>query len=175
MQPRLPPTQPSAEEMAFRQGEGTSPPNLQLVIAHAPEIARLQLELNRAATAGMSSRQKELIILVAGLQTQNEYCWGHHVPLAVAAGISEAEIRAIRRGDYSSFQPEEHALLRFTAAVVSQQVTDELWAQISKKRTHEELVKVVMLTSFYCMMGTLRSALNVPQDAGFGGFELPLS
>ncbi len=170
---RLPPAQLSAEELAFRRREGSAPPNLQLVVAHAPEVARLQLELTRAAAAGMPPRQKELIILLVGLLTDNAYCWGHHVPPALAAGISTAEIRAIRGHDYSVFGPEEQALLGYCRAVVDQAVSDEAWEAVSRGRTPEDLVKITMLVGFYCMLGKVQAALNVPQDAGFGGFEEP--
>lgn len=174
MQQRLPPAQPSEEEMAFRAREGSSPPNLQLAISHAPEVARLQLELLRASSAGLSVRDKELMILVVGLSTHNDYCWGHHVALGMAAGISRAEILAIRNGDYDGFPPEDRMLLEFAAAAVSHQVSDALWAEMSKRHTPEELVKIVMLISLYCMLGTVQAVLKVPQDEGFGGFEQPL-
>jgi len=171
---RLTAAQPSAEELAFRRREGTSPPNLQLAVAHAAEVARLQLELNRAAAAGMSPRQKELIILLVGSLTHNAYCWGHHVPPALAAGLSKAEIRAIRRGDYSMFPPQEQALLAYCGAMVGLKVTDDLWEAVSRERTPEELVKITALVGFYCMLGAVQAALDVAQDEGFGGFEQPL-
>jgi alkylhydroperoxidase family enzyme len=171
---RLAPAQPSAEELTFRSREGTSPPNLQLAVAHAADVARLQLELNRAAAAGMSLRQKELIILLVGSLTSNAYCWGHHVPPALAAGLSKAEVRAIRRGDHSMFPPKEQALLAYCSAMVEQEVTDDLWEAVSCERTPEELVKITMLVGFYCMLGTVQAALDVAQDEGFGGFEQPL-
>lgn len=170
---RLPPAQPNAEELAFRAREGTTPPNLQLAMAHAPEVARLQLELNRAAAAGMTIRQKELIILPIAQLTDNEYCWGHHIPPALAGGLSETEIRAIRDGDYSALAPEEQALVAFVVAMTAQTVTDALWREMARGRTHEEQVKIVMLIGFYCMLGKVQAAVNVPQDEGFGGFEQP--
>jgi 4-carboxymuconolactone decarboxylase len=170
---RVPPSQPSAAELAFRAREGTSPPNLQLVVAQAPEVARLQLELNRAAAAGMSARERESIILAVGLLTENAYCWGHHVPPALDAGLSQAEIRAIRSGDHSLFPARERALLAYCMAAVEHRVTDDLWGAVSKGRTPEELVKITMLIGFYCMLGAVQAALQVAQDDGFGGFEEP--
>lgn len=167
------PAQLSAEELAFREREGTTAPNMQLAIAHAPEVARCQLELTRAAAAGIPLRQKELIILLVGLLTDNAYCWGHHVPPALSAGLTEAEIIGIRAGDHSMLPPNEQMLLRYCAAVVDQAVTDELWDAASQNRTPEEMVKVTMLVGFYCMLGKVQAALQIQQDEGFGGFEEP--
>jgi alkylhydroperoxidase family enzyme len=171
---RLPLSQPSAAEMEARKREGTSPPNLQLAVAHAPEVARLQFELNRALFAGMTERQKRLVILTAGSLTNNAYCWGHHVPMAQNAGVSVAQIRGLRVGDFSLFPPDEQLLLTYCTAVVNRNVTDELFAHISAGRTPEEMVKITMLVGYYCMIGVVQPALDVPQDEGFGGFEVPL-
>lgn len=170
---RVAPAELSAEEIAFRKREGTVAPNLQLAVAHAQDVARLQLELIRAAGVGIAPRQKELVILLAGLMTENAYCWGHHVPLALNAGLSAAQLRSLRAQDHSVFPPDEQALLAYCAAVVHQKVTDQLWDAVSIGRTSEELIKITMLVGYYCMIGKLQSALDVAQDDGFGGFEVP--
>ena len=170
---RLALVEPSAEELESRRREGSSPPNLQRAVAHAPEVARLQFELNRAAAAGMPLRQKELIILLVGLRTDNAYCWGHHVPPARASGISDTEMRSIREGDLSVFSPSERALLTYCEAMVARRVTDDIWNEVTAGRTPEEIVKITMLVGFYCMLGAVQGALQIEQDPGFGGFEAP--
>lgn len=170
---RLGPAAPSVEEKAFRAQEGTTAPNLSLAIANAPEVARRQLELLRAATAGMSFRQKELITLLVGQLTGNAYCWGHHVPAVLEAGVTTAQIHSLRAGDYSVFPPEEQVLLAYCAAVVKKEVTDELWEAVSPGRTPEDLMKITMVVAFYCMIDHVQGALDVAQDDGFGGFEVP--
>ena len=170
---RLAPAQLSAEEIAYRKREGTIAPNMQLVVAHSPEVARLQLELVRAAGAGMSIRQKELIILLIGLLTDNAYCWGHHVPVALDAGLTREQVLGIRGGDYASLPGEERTLLAYCRAVFDQNVTDDIWNAVSVGRTSEEMVKITMLIGFYCLLGKVQSAFDVTQDEGFGGFEQP--
>lgn len=165
--------EPSAEEKAFRKREGTVAPNMQLALTNAPNVAMRHLELIRAATAGMPPRQKELMILLVGLLTDNDYCWGHHVPLALDAGLSITQIRSLRAGDHSVFPPDEQALLAYCAAVIKQRVTDELWEAVRLGRTSEDLVKITMVVGYYCMVGLARGALDVAQDDGFGGFEVP--
>ncbi len=170
---RLALAEPNAEEKAFRAREGTAAPNLQRAVAHAPEVARLQLELNRAVVEGMPARQKRLVMLLTGSMTKNAYCWGHHVPPALEAGVSAEQLRSLRAGDYSLFPPDEQTMLAYCAAVVNQTVTDELWDAVSHGRTPEELVKITMLVGYYCMIGRVQRALDVAQDDGFGGFEVP--
>lgn len=170
---RLPFAEPSAEELAIRAKEGTSPPNLQLAIAHAPNVARAQLELVRAVCVGIAARDRELIMLLVGLVTENAYCWGHHVPPALVAGMTEQQLRTLRTGDHSLFPPREQALLAYCEAVVQQRVGDDIWEAVREGRSDEEMVKITMMIGFYTMLGKVQAALNIPQDEGFGGFEQP--
>jgi alkylhydroperoxidase family enzyme len=170
---RLGYAEPDAEEAAFRAREGTTAPNLQLVVANASEVARHQLELVRSAAEGMSPRIKELLILCHGRLSGNAYCWGHHVPPALAAGLTEAQVRGVREGDYSLLEPDERVLLDYVEAVEARAVTDELWTSVSAGRSPEELVKLTMLIGCYSMINRVQAAFAVPQDEGFGGFETP--
>jgi alkylhydroperoxidase family enzyme len=165
--------EPSAEELAFRAREGSSPPNLQLAVAHAKEVARGQLELVRAITAGMEPRLKELVILQHARISGNAYCWGHHVPPALAAGLTEVELRALRVGDLDGFGSTERAVLDYVAAVEECRVTDREWADVATGRTSEDLVKLTALVGYYSMTSRVQSALDVAQDDGFGGFDTP--
>jgi AhpD family alkylhydroperoxidase len=165
---RLPPAEPSAEELAIRQREGTISPNIQLALAHAPVVAQKQLELLRALSDGLSLREKEIIILRIAVLTDNSYCWGFHVRPGIRAGITEAEIRGILDRDHSMFPPKEQALLDFTTAGIAQETTDALWNAMSEGRPYEEVVKIVMLIGFYSMLGKVNAMIDVPLDPGQG-------
>lgn len=165
---RLPPAEPSAEERAIRQREGTISPNIQLAMAHAPLVAQKQLELLRALSEGMSPREKEIVILHISVLTDNAYCWGFHVRPGIRGGVSEAEIRGILDGDHSMFSFRDRALLDFATAAIAQSVTDDIWQRMSEGRTHEDMVKFVMLAGFYSMLGKITAALDVPLDPGQG-------
>lgn len=165
---RLPPAEPSAEEKAFRAREGTVSPNIQLAMAHAPVVAQKQLELLRAFSDGMSLRDKEAAILHIAVLTDNVYCWGFHVRPAIRAGLSETEIRGILAGDHSMFPQRDQDLLDFVAATVAQTTSDEQWARMAEGRSHEEVVKIIFLVGFYCMLGKINAVVRVPLDPGQG-------
>lgn len=165
---RLPAAQPSAEELAFRAREGTVPPNIQLALAHAPLVAQKQLELLRAICEGMSLREKEIVILQIAVVTDNAYCWGFHVRPGIRAGVTEEEIRGILKGDHSMFPSRDQALIDFASAAIRQEMTDTIWARVSEERSHEDLVKLVMLAGFYSMLGKVTATLDVTLDSGQG-------
>ncbi len=165
---RLPPAHPSTEELAIRAREGTVSPNIQLALAHAPLVAQKQLELLRAISEGMSLREKEIVIMQIALLTNNAYCWGFHVRPSIRAGISEAEIRGILAGDHSMFAAKDKALIDFATAAIEQEMTDAIWARVSEGRSHDGMVKFVMLVGFYSMLGKLTATVDVPLDPGQG-------
>lgn len=165
--------QVTAEERAQRAAEGTEPPNLQRAVANAPDVARLQLELLRATTTMLDLRMRELAILEVGRLMRNEYCWGHHVPVALSAGVTEDQLLRLRDGDHSGFDVDEQTLLAFVDAVDVGAVTDELWEAMSKQLDDAHLVALTSLVGYYEMVSRVQATLQVPQDAGFGGFEVP--
>ena len=166
-------SQVSPEEQAIRERENRPAPNLQLAIANAPAVAEAQLELLRAITGSLELRTRELVILELGRLLDNAYCWGHHVPVAVECGVSEEQLRAMRGGDHSPFDDDDRQLLAFADAVEARTVTDEKWAGMAKRFSDEELVLLTMLVGYYGMVSRVGDALQVPQDLGFGGFEVP--
>jgi alkylhydroperoxidase family enzyme len=162
----------SAEEVEMRAREGTTAPNLQLAIAHAPEVARNQLTLLRSLTAGLDQKLVELVILQHAIVTENAYCWGHHVPVAVAAGYADDQLRALRDGDDSLLDERDRQIAAYVRDVLARTVTDEQFAAM-RRLGDEDLVKVTMLVGQYSMVGLAQAAMDVQQDEGFGGFECP--
>jgi 4-carboxymuconolactone decarboxylase len=163
----------SAEELAIREREGTQPPNLQRALANAPDVARLQLELLRAASGRLDVRRRELAILEHARLLENAYCWGHHVPPALHAGFTKHQLRRLRKGDHSAFEARDRDVLAYVGAFESQTVTDEQWAALRGQFSDEELVALTMLIGCYAVLGRIQRTLDVPQDEGFAGFEAP--
>jgi alkylhydroperoxidase family enzyme len=171
---RLKFAEPSPEEVAARVlGGHQPPPNMQKVVANAPAVAAKQYELLRAISEGMDLRLKEMVILCHAKLTSNSYCWGHHVPVGIDSGLSVEEILAIREGNFSAFGDADRAVLQYVVAAEAQAVTDAVWAAVAQGRSEKDLVCLTMLIGYYSMQATTWSALVVPQDDGFGGFETP--
>jgi AhpD family alkylhydroperoxidase len=163
----------SVEEREMRQREGRPAPNLQLVIATAPDVARNQMVLLRSITAGLPARLVELVILQQAVVTDNDYCWGHHVPVALSAGYTEEQLRALRAGDLSALDDDDRSVAAYVRAVVERAVTDEQISAVRSRLGDEDTVKITMLVGCYVMTGLAQAAMEVPQDEGFGGFECP--
>jgi alkylhydroperoxidase family enzyme len=172
--PRLPYAEVTAEEAERRKREGRrSAPNLQLAIAHAPEVAQNQAALLWSILDGLDPRLAELVILQQGLLNENAYCWGHHVPVAEDLGYTSEQIRALRDGNLTMLDDDDRQVIEYVNAVMARSVTDEQFAAMRERFGDQRLVKVTLLAGVYTMIGMAQSAMNVPQDEGFGGFECP--
>jgi alkylhydroperoxidase family enzyme len=171
---RLPYAEVTAEEGERRKREGRrAAPNLQRAIAHAPQVAQNQAALLWSILDGLDPRLAELIILQQGLLNENAYCWGHHVPVAEDLGYTSEQIRALRDRDLTLLDDEDRRVIEYVNAVMARAVTDEQFAALREQLGDERLVKVTLLAGVYTMIGLAQSAMNVPQDEGFGGFECP--
>ena len=172
--PRLPYAEITAEEAQRRMREGRrNAPNLQLAIAHAPEVAQNQSALLWSILDGLEPRLAELIILQQGLLNENSYCWGHHVPVAEALGYTSEQLRGQRDGNLTLLDDDDRQVIEYVNAVMARTVTDEQFAAMRERFGDERLVKVTLLVGVYSMISMAQSAMNVPQDEGFGGFECP--
>lgn len=69
--------------------------NLLRSLGHAPEALARFSALGHHGRYGnaLSERQRELVIVIVGCT--NAYAWAHHAPLALDAGVTEAELAAL--------------------------------------------------------------------------------
>ena len=81
----------------------------------------------------LTARQRELAILRVGFLCRAGYEWAQHVVIGRQAGISEAEIAAIKQGpDAPGWDPLEAAILRACDELVgNHHVTDATWAALA--------------------------------------------
>src|SRR5690348_14424781 len=99
------------------------PLNVVRICAHASQdLFEAQGALGRAVanTEALEPRLRETVILRVAYLSNSEYELHHHVPLARAAGLTEAEIQAIAARNYSALDPLLSAAARFTDEVVAQ-------------------------------------------------------
>jgi len=152
----------SEEELELRERRNRSVvPNAVYVVANAPEVSRYQTELMLAIFEGLDRRAVELTILQYAILARNEYCWGHHVPLALDLGFTVEQLRDLRDGKTDSFVPEDRELLAYVAAAVEYRVTDVEWEPVRRRFTSEELVKLTMIPGFYSLTGITAAAFDI--------------
>ncbi|MGW0734760.1 carboxymuconolactone decarboxylase family protein [Streptomyces sp. NPDC002851] len=139
-------------------------------MAHSPVVL--------AAYAGMTSaidehgtfdaRTREAIALAVGAVDDCSYCQAAHTLGGKAAGLSEEQTLAIRRGD-AAFDPELDALVKVVREVADEvgEVSDATWdAAIAAGWTREQLaeafahVTVNLYTNYFNYFA--RTGLDIP-------------
>jgi alkylhydroperoxidase family enzyme len=89
-----------------------------------------------------------------------------HAPLAQHAGLTEAQIDSLRRGDeIDGFDEPQQIILRFVReAVTLADVSEETWNATAERHTPRELTELLVLTGFYRLMCTMMRASRIPTE-----------
>jgi 4-carboxymuconolactone decarboxylase len=121
---------------------------------------------------GLDGAERELVVLTVARQTHADYEWHQHVPLALEAGLSEAEVRAIREGRYDDLDGRREALASYAAAVATATVDDALHRALGERVDDRTLVGVTMLAAVYTGLARVLDALAVGPEESFIGWGL---
>ena len=104
--------------------------NIHGAMAHSPVVLQTYVALQQVIGdyGTFDGRTREAIALVVGNVDECDYCQSAHTSGAKAAGLSEEQTIAIRRGDVD-FDPKLAALLELTRQSTADKgsVTDEAW------------------------------------------------
>ena len=143
-------------------------------------IMRFALRHPRVATvfAGMidvavlhgalDARLREVAILRVGWRIGSVYEWSNHVGVARGAGLTDAEIVAVRTADSSVLSEADLVAIRVVDDVLDATRVSE--ATMAEARAlvgdGDELFELVTIPAFYRAIGTMLLTYSVPLEAG---------
>jgi alkylhydroperoxidase family enzyme len=173
---RLPmqPAEPADPQLAAIFEEvrkaGVALPNLYRVLGNAPDMLRAWIDLAwpLRLKAGTPRRLRELLILRGSQISGAHYEWVHHVAMALAAGVPQAQIDALASWQESPlFDAVEKAVLRLAEEVTRGPAASEACiAELKRHFAPEAVVELVLTSAFYvCVARTLLS-LDVDLEEG---------
>ena len=141
-------------------------------LAHHPSLFGAWLPFGAKLLTGglLTPRTRELVILRTAYLCGTDYEWGHHVPLGLAAGLTESEIAQIPAGATDQWDDLDRAML--TAVDELHQdavVNDHTWNRLSQQLGSAELVELVMLVGQYSMVAMVLNSAGVQLEPGFTG------
>jgi 4-carboxymuconolactone decarboxylase len=126
-------------------------PELMLRIQAVGEFLRYQSSLPDAL--------REVAILVVARHWHQDYEWGHHVPIARAAGVGDDVIAAVAADDAPRGPDDVCATWRLARETVEHgAVTDETFGAALTVLGDVAVVEIVVLTGYYT---TLAMTMNV--------------
>ncbi|HJU48094.1 MAG TPA: carboxymuconolactone decarboxylase family protein [Gaiellaceae bacterium] len=152
------------EVFAGFQREGREPISLYRALANAPALLQAYSVLARSLRhdADTDRGLRELVILRTAQLTGSSYAWAHHVPMATAAGISEAQIAALGSFEADAlFDETQRAALRAADAVHALAVDDETYDALAGALGARGALEVLMTAAFYASVVRLVQALDL--------------
>ena len=147
--------------------------NIFRMMAHAEAnmIPAMRLGNSILHKQKLSAVNRELLILQAAQLEGGAYEWRQHVPIALGVGVTQAQIDAVERADYSdaALNAAERALLVFGREVVENvRVGDATFAGVRQHFSDQEIVEAIVALGFYMMMARLTEATETDLDPAAG-------
>jgi alkylhydroperoxidase family enzyme len=141
--------------------------------AHSVSTIGLIMNLGAAQFAKLELPRgiREMVTLLGASTNSAEYEWVQHVAPSKAAGVSDEQCAALRRGDVDApcFSAAERAALRLAAAVqASPEVADPIFDTARKYLSDRQLVELVGLVGYYWMLGRVATVFQVELDVAQG-------
>ncbi|MCS7482541.1 carboxymuconolactone decarboxylase family protein [Umezawaea endophytica] len=164
---RVPYVEPATAPPAVAEALSSLPDlNVYALLAHAESAFVPMLRLSSALVSDLALDPllRELSILQVG-HLAASYVWDQHVVIALACGVTEAQIAAVDRGDLASFTPEQRAVLEYTADMVGGgEVSDERFAALAEHLGPREVVELSMVVGNYLGLARIMTALRIDPE-----------
>jgi alkylhydroperoxidase family enzyme len=141
--------------------------------AHSVSTIGMIMNLGAAQFAKLELPRdlREMVTLLGASANSAESEWVQHVAPSKAAGVSDEQRAALRRGDVNAacFGPVEQAALRLAAAVqAGPEVADPIFDTARKYLNDRQLVELVGLVGYYWMLGRIATVFQVELDIAQG-------
>lgn len=180
-QPRLPllplePADPAVARMFDEvRSRGWQVPNLYRVLAHSPAMLRAWLDFAwpLRLEAATDRRLRELLILRGSQVSGTRYEWVHHVPMALAAGVTQAHIDALDDAweGSAAFDAREKAILRLADEVTRGPGASAscIAALLHHGFSDAEVTELTLTASFYVCVSRFLHSMDIPLEGNSHG------
>jgi AhpD family alkylhydroperoxidase len=164
--PIVPGTRPELAEIerAIRAARGGIPTLYQVLLASPPVAEGWERLLTaiRQRTA-VPPDLRELVILRIAVLNRAGYEFEAHVPHALAAGVTQEKIAALRGRDaLNQLTPVERLVIELADAMTRDiEVPDALWERLRAQFDDQQLVELVATVASYNMVSRLLVALCI--------------
>ena len=152
------------------RARGVPLPNLYRVIGLAPPLLRAWLDFAwpLRLQAKTPRRIRELLILRGAQVSGARYEWVHHTAMALAAGVTQAQIDALAAWEQSAlFDAREQAVLRLAEEVTRGPAASPACIEALKQHfSAAEIVELTLTASFYVCVARFLQSMDVDLEPG---------
>lgn len=150
---------------------GLKIPDLYRVMGNAPDMLRAWLDFAWPLRlhAKTTRRLRELMILRGAQVSKTAYEWAHHVPMALAADITQAEIDHLAHWQtVATFTAGEKAAIRLAEEVTQGPAASaDCMDALKGHFNNEEIVELVLTASFYVCVGRFLKSMDIQLEPGY--------
>ena len=148
---------------------GRPPLNIFRTLAHAPEALAGFLAWGSYILSKKNAllpREREIVILRTGFLCGSGYEWTQHVEIALRAGLTQADIDAIK-GNAATWPPADAALIAACDELHDDQcVSDATWTALKAHFTDKQCLDVVFTAGQYTQVSMMLNSFGVQLDEG---------
>jgi alkylhydroperoxidase family enzyme len=114
----------------------------------------------------LAEREREIVAMRTAFKIQAPYVWSRHISYGQKAGLTDAEMAAIKQPiEAHAWSDADLALLRTADALVSTfYVPDEIWAQLTAHFNDEQCMDAIYCCGHFCLLGMFLNTAGVPLD-----------
>lgn len=150
---------------AERANPGGAGNVLSTMVRH-PDLTRAYLPFNAylLRDSTLSSRIREVALLRVVCRGDCEYLWSHHIPIAERAGLSSAEIDAIRSGEAAD-RVDQTVIRAVDELTAHHTITQPTWDELAHAFSDEQRMDLVFTIGGYLLLAMAVNVFGV-QDEG---------
>ena len=142
------------------------------MFAHAPALgaATLKLVFALLTETALDPVLRELVILRVSQRCDCQYAWVQHVAIARGAGVQDAQIASLERGEAPIGLFDERSSAAFTLAddmLANYHAADQT-ARAQNLFSPRELVELLLLIGYFRMISAVMTTLEVEIELPFG-------
>lgn len=144
--------------------------NIFRTLAHAPKAL---LRFNEwggyvlSRRNDLPAREREIIVLRIGYLCKSGYEFTQHTRIGLDAGLTAAEIEAIKRGPDAGWSAADAALIRATDELHHDHfITDATWAELGRHVSQKQAMDLVFTAAQYTQVSMILNTFGVQLDEG---------
>ena len=185
MAPRIPPKAVADLDDETRQlitktlqSPDGEPLNIFRTLSHHPAVLRrfMSFGTELLLKGALPARERELLILRTGWNTQSEYEWGQHVAIGRMVGLTDVELARVKAGpDADGWSEADAALLRAADELhAGSTITGDTWSTLVKAYPDEQSqIEIVMIVGYYHLVAFFLNTTGVEREQGVVGLDSP--
>lgn len=138
---------------------------------HTPQVGEhfIGMALSLQKIPGLSTKSREIVILVVGTKYQADYELYAHKVLALTHGVSQAEVDSILAGECpKTFVGEEKAVYDAVFELVHKPgpLSEAKWKDLVAAITKDGATAVIQYSAFYSYVSTILNgfACKIPEE-----------